>query len=160
MIGRGGDGWPAHESYPADGAAGARPAAARLPGNRPRVLIVDDEPAICKALFVTFEQTGFEPVVALSSDAAMSIVQTQHIDLLLIDLHLRGDLRGDTIFELIAAHQPHVRQHTLFMTGDISEFAHKIIAACQCELLRKPFDLQDVIDAMHAMMPQAHDAAG
>jgi DNA-binding NtrC family response regulator len=133
---------------------------AMRPGDRVRVLIIDDEPSICKALNVTLSRAGFEPIIALTSDDALAVVRTQHVDMLLIDLHLRGDMRGDAIFELAAAHQPHLRRHTLFITGDISEFAYKLIAACHCNFLRKPFDLQDVIDAMHALSPRVHEAAG
>ena len=55
---------------------------------------------------------------------------------MLIDLRI-PDMRGDVIFEVAAGQQPHLRYQTLFMTGDITERAHKLIAACKCHFLQK-----------------------
>jgi hypothetical protein len=34
-----------------------------------------------------------------------------------------------------------------------------LIAACKCNLLRKPFDLRDMSNAVAALAPRLHDAA-
>ena len=118
-----------------------------------RVLIVDDEPSICKALLMLLSRSGYEAIAAQSGDSALSIIRNEHVDVMLIDLRI-PDMRGDVIFEVAAGHQPHLRYQTLFMTGDITERAHKLIAACKCNFLRKPFDLRDVTDAVSAVSPR------
>jgi DNA-binding NtrC family response regulator len=131
-------------------------------GNVVRILVVDDEPSICKALTMALSRTGYEAIAAQSGESALAIVRNEHIDILLIDLRI-PDMRGDVIFEVAAGHQPHLRYQTLFMTGDITERAHKLIAACKCHFLRKPFDLRDMTDAIAALAPrrsQDSDAAG
>lgn len=127
-----------------------------------RILVVDDEPSICKALTMALSRAGYEAIAAQSGESALAIVRNEHIDILLIDLRI-PDMRGDVIFEVAAGHQPHLRYQTLFMTGDITERAHKLIAACKCHFLRKPFDLRDMTDAIAALAPrrgQEHDVAG
>jgi DNA-binding NtrC family response regulator len=124
-----------------------------------RVLVVDDEPSICKALTMALSRTGYDAISAQSGDAALAIIRGEHIDVMLIDLRI-PDMRGDVIFEVAAGHQPHLRYQTLFMTGDITERAHKLIAACKCNFLRKPFDLRDMTDAVAALAPRVQDAAG
>ncbi len=126
---------------------------------RLRILIVDDEPSICAALMSAFTAAGFNPIAAQSGEAALSIVQSEHIDLMLLDLRI-PDRRGDMIFESAAAHQPQLRQRTLFMTGDITERAVEHIAACGCNYIQKPFDLDVLVDALLALTPRAHDQAG
>jgi DNA-binding NtrC family response regulator len=125
-----------------------------------RVLVVDDEPSICKALTMALTRAGYEAIAAQSGEAAIAIARTEHIDVMLLDLRI-PDMRGDVIFEVAAGHQPHLRFQTLFMTGDITERAHKQIMACKCHFLRKPFDLRDMTDAIAALAPRrSQDAAG
>src|SRR3954468_16259672 len=125
-----------------------------------RVLVVDDEPSICKALTMALSRAGYDAIAAQSGESALAIVRNEHVDVMLLDLRI-PDMRGDVIFEVAAGHQPHLRYQTLFMTGDITERAHKLIAACKCHFLRKPFDLRDMTDAVAALAPrQAQDAAG
>jgi DNA-binding NtrC family response regulator len=128
-------------------------------GKRVRVLIVDDEPSICKALSMALSRAGYDVIAAQSGESALVIVRNEHVDVMLIDLRI-PDMRGDVIFEVAAGHQPHLRYQTLFMTGDITERAQKLITACKCHFLRKPFDLRDMIDAVAALAPRMHDAAG
>ena len=125
-----------------------------------RVLVVDDEPSICKALTMALSRAGYEAIAEKSGEAALARIRSEHVDVMLIDLRI-PDMRGDVIFEVAAGHQPHLRYQTLFMTGDITERAHKLIAACKCHFLRKPFDLRDMTDAVAALAPRhTQDAAG
>jgi DNA-binding NtrC family response regulator len=126
-----------------------------------RVLVVDDEPSICKALTMALSRAGYDAIAAQSGESALAILRNEHVDVMLIDLRI-PDMRGDVIFEVAAGHQPHLRYQTLFMTGDITERAHKLITACKCHFLRKPFDLGDMTSAVAALAPRQaqQDAAG
>ena len=116
-----------------------------MAGQQTHVLLVDDEPAICKALSLALSRAGFRVSTALSGETAMSVIRGEHVDVLVVDLRI-PDMRGDALFELAAAMQPHLRTRSLFTTGDITERAQELIEACRCPLLRKPFDLKDLID--------------
>jgi DNA-binding NtrC family response regulator len=142
-------------------APGTQPKEQMVHGQQPiRVLVVDDEPSICKALTMALSRAGYDAIAAQSGESALAIIRGEHVDVMLIDLRI-PDMRGDVIFEVAAGHQPHLRYQTLFMTGDITERAHKLIAACKCHFLRKPFDLRDMTDAVAALAPRhAQDAAG
>jgi DNA-binding response OmpR family regulator len=117
-----------------------------------RVLVVDDEPAICKALTMALTRAGFEALAAQTGESALAILRSERVDVLVLDLRI-PDTRGDVIFELAAAIHPHLRTQTLFLTGDISERALRLIAACKCPSLRKPFELRELIDAVSALAP-------
>jgi len=117
------------------------------------VLLVDDEPAICKALSLALARGGYRVSTALSGESAAAIVRTQRVDLLVLDLRI-PDMRGDALFELACAIQPHLRTHTLFTTGDITERGQELIEACKCRFLRKPFDLKDLMDWVRATQPR------
>ena len=117
-----------------------------------RILVVDDEPSICKALSAALTRAGYDVATAQSGEAALATVRAEHIDVLLLDLRI-PDMRGDIIFEVAAATQPQLAYQTVFMTGDITEKAASLVAACKCLLLRKPFDLADLFDAIAAIAP-------
>ena len=125
-------------------------------GQLTHVLLVDDEPAICKALSLALNRAGFRVSTALSGDSAMSVVRAEHVDVLVLDLRI-PDMRGDSFFELASAMQPHLRSRTLFTTGDITERAQELIEACRCPMLRKPFDLKDLIDWVKGVQPKSKD---
>lgn len=127
-----------------------------MTGQLTHVLLVDDEPAICKALALALTRAGFRVSTALSGETAMSVVRGGHVDVLVVDLRI-PDMRGDAFFELASATQPHLRTRTLFTTGDITERAQELIEACRCPLLRKPFDLKDLIDWVRGVQPMAND---
>ena len=128
--------------------------------DRVRVLVVDDEPAICRALTIALTRAGYDAITAHSGDAALAVLATQHVDVMVIDLRI-PDTRGDVVFELAAATYPHLRHRTIFMTGDISERAYKLILSCKCPELRKPFELKALLDAVHALAPsRAHGSRG
>jgi len=117
-----------------------------------RILVVDDEPSICKALSAALTRAGYDVATAQSGEAALATVRAEHIDVLLLDLRI-PDMRGDIIFEVAAATQPQLAYQTVFMTGDITEKAASLISACRCVMLRKPFDLTELFDAIAAIAP-------
>lgn len=127
-------------------------------GQLTHVLLVDDEPAICKALSIALTRAGFRVTTALSGESAMSVVRSEHVDALVTDLRI-PDMRGDTLYELAAATQPHLRTRTLITTGDISERGQELIEASGCPLLRKPFELKELTDWVKGVESMSKDNA-
>ena len=124
----------------------------------PRVLVVDDEASICRALSIALRRAGYEPRTAETAEAAQSLLQTQHFDAMVVDLRI-PDQRGDILFEVAAALQPHLRTATLFTTGDTTDRAFELIMACHAPYLVKPFDLADLIGALDGFTRRARDAS-
>jgi len=77
--------------------------------------------------------------------------------MMLVDLRL-PDMRGDVVFHLAVSLQPHLKDRTVFMTGDVTEQAADIIAECRCSLLMKPFDLKDLNDATRVVLARTEFA--
>ena len=129
-----------------------------MAGQLMHLLLLDDEPAICKALSLALTRAGYRVSAATSGDHGISIVKGEHVDAMIIDLRI-PDMRGDTFFELAAAIQPHLRSRSLFTTGDITERAQELIEACNCPMLRKPFDLKELIDWVRRVLSKAADSS-
>jgi DNA-binding response OmpR family regulator len=123
---------------------------------RIRVLVVDDEPAICRALAIALQRAGCEAVTATSGDAALVVLHAGHVDALVLDLRI-PDVRGDALFHLATALQPHLRRQAMFVTGDVTERAEVLIRACGVPYVRKPFVLADITDTVRALVPAARE---
>jgi DNA-binding response OmpR family regulator len=121
---------------------------------RVRVLIVDDEP-----LKVALDRAGYDAIAAQSGDSALTVLSLEPVDVLLLDLRI-PDTRGDVVFELAAATHPHLRHQTLFMTGDISDRALKLVQSCKCPVIRKPFELRELIAMIETLAPRRSREAG
>ena len=120
-----------------------------------RLLVVDDEPSICQALSMLFGWHGLEVSTALSAADAERALNQSSFDVLLIDLRLR-DARGDVVFRSAVGRDASYRERTLFMTGDITAEAERIIAATNCPYLRKPFDITLAVQAIAALVGVAY----
>ncbi len=123
-----------------------------------RILIVDDEPAICRALTIAFQRAGYVAFHAISGAAALDLLGREPIDVLVVDFRI-PDGRGDVTYHYAAAIQPHLRDQTLMVTGDVSERAELLLDSCGCPYLRKPFSLTDILDAVRALAPGRLDIA-
>ena len=125
---------------------------------RLRVLVVEDEAAILKAVVTYLQRAGYDVVSTQSGDTAINYMKREHVDLLLVDLRI-PDTRGDVVFESGAAHQPQLRHQTIFMTGDLSQRGLDLVQWCNCPVLHKPFELSAMLAMVRAMAPaRDHDA--
>jgi len=124
----------------------------------PRVLVVDDEPTICRALSVALVRAGYDPRSAESAEAAHSLLRHDRFEAMIVDLRI-PDQRGDEFFELAAALYPHLRTATLITTGDTSDRAFDLIHACRVPYLVKPFDLAELIAAIDGFTSHIRDAS-
>lgn len=123
-----------------------------------RVLVVDDEPAIARAVTIALRRAGFGAEGVQSGEAAIQRLKAEKFDCMIVDLRM-PDMRGDAFFELAAAIHPHLRRQTLFTTGDITERADRLIEACKCPMLRKPFDLHEVIATVRTLVQHRQDVS-
>lgn len=118
---------------------------------RRRLLLVDDDGAVSKALSLLLTRGGYEVVAAIGvreAEAALDL----HFDALVLDLRM-PEMRGDAFFYLACAKQPWLSTQSLFVTGDITEQAESLIAATGCPWLLKPFRAEMLLDLLHELLP-------
>jgi two-component system, OmpR family, KDP operon response regulator KdpE len=64
------------------------------------VLIVDDEPQIRRVLRTTLTSRGYTVIEARSGDAALELIRSEHVDLILLDVNMPGLSGLDTCREI------------------------------------------------------------
>ena len=67
-----------------------------------KVLIVDDDPAVCKLLEKVMRSCELEPAVAVSGTQALTVLEAGRFDLILLDVEL-GDIEGFDVIQAIRA---------------------------------------------------------
>ena len=60
--------------------------------NRPKILIVDDDPVVVKAMSMKLEPAGYDVVTAVDGSEAISAARKEKPELILLDVNFPSDL--------------------------------------------------------------------
>ena len=119
------------------------------------VLLVDDEPAIRRALERALRLWGHAVHVATNGEDAIEVLRHEAVDLVLMDLRMPG-MSGQTLFHSIAARWPQLVERVIVMTGDLeAEDHYDWLKQHDLPLLMKPFELKE-LEARLETMAQRH----
>jgi two-component system, OmpR family, KDP operon response regulator KdpE len=118
----------------------------------PRVLVVDDEPAIRRFLRVPLTAHGYTVLEADRGQAALSAVASDHPDLIILDLGL-PDVDGIEVTRLLRE-WTHIPIIILSVQGQES---HKVAAldAGADDYVTKPFSVEELLARMRAALRRA-----
>ena len=76
-----------------------------------RILVVDDEMSIRRALHATLYKLGFTTVEAARGEEALSLVRTNPFDAILLDINMPGMTGIDTCRNMRPASSPRSHSH-------------------------------------------------
>jgi DNA-binding response OmpR family regulator len=115
--------------------------------DRHRILIVEDDPNLAQALEREL-QKGYDVRLAATGGEAIFIAETEHVDLIVLDLNL-PDIDGFEVAEQLAG----VEAEILMLTarGDLRSKVDGLYRGAS-DYLSKPFDMQELLARIHAMM--------
>jgi two-component system KDP operon response regulator KdpE len=112
--------------------------------NKKKILVVDDDAVVIRALSIKLQASGFEVVMATNGADAVNAVRTQRPDLILLDLTFAADLGsvawdGFLIMQWLkrveeAAHVPII----VITGGDREKYESQAIAAGATAFFHKP----------------------
>ena len=118
-----------------------------LPGDKPRLLFVDDEEAIRKTLPAILEQHGFEVEVAAAVPEALEIINHQKFDILLTDLNIGTAADGFILVSAMRRCQPAAA--TFILTGYPDfQTALEAIRKQVDDYLTKPADIPTLVSTL------------
>ncbi len=131
---------------PAPSARGQRPAAdlRGVDATPPRVLVLDDEPAIRAFLAKSLRLAGLDAVVVAEGQEAVALCRAESFAAVLVDHRMPG-MTGTQVFDAAVAIRPELASRFVFMSGDVlNPELRDFAAAHSAELLAKPFDVDTV----------------
>ncbi|MCA9620672.1 MAG: response regulator [Myxococcales bacterium] len=112
-------------------------------GEKARVLVIDDEPLVARALRRALRD--HEVVIALSGEEALGLLrEDQRFDVVLCDLMMPG-MSGLDVYEVVTAELPGVAPTFLFMSGGaLTPRLNDFIEANAARFMRKPVGPDEV----------------
>ncbi len=111
-----------------------------------RILVVDDEPSIRLLCRVNLELDGHEVLEAGTLASAREAVAGEDVDLVLLDVHLRGE-RSDALIAECHARRPPIP--VVVVTGSADVTQDRITAADA--ILPKPFELDALLETVRSL---------
>lgn len=159
----GGSGGQTREALDEDGATPPRRSARPSDGGRtstsaaagaPRVLVIDDEPELQRALQRILEHLGCSVTMALDGETGVRLAGEKAFDLVLCDLRLPG-LHSRELLDQLRETAPEAAESIVFMTGDtITPEIQEFIASTGRPSLTKPFGRDQLEELLATIGPR------
>ncbi|MBI4420597.1 MAG: response regulator [Gemmatimonadetes bacterium] len=109
-----------------------------------RILVVDDEPAVRRALERALTRQGHVVYTANSGEEACDLLRAQSVDAILMDLRM-PKMSGQTLFHMILAEWPELVPRVAVMSGDPeAEDQQEWLRIYHLPVIEKPFELAQV----------------
>ena len=125
-------------------------------GDALRVLVVEDEPGVLTALQDFVRELGCQPVGALTAEEALRLVESEPVDVVLLDLRLPG-MSGLDFLRLRAFRDRGIP--VVVISGIATEpEAHEALELGAIDFLRKPIGLDRLADVLSFL--QVHTLKG
>lgn len=119
---------------------------------KPRVLVVDDEPAILHAIGRVLRREGIDVVTAGDAEEALRALDASPAHAVLLDVHLPG-MSGTALGAEVIRRWPALAGRLLFVSGDPSLTLDDLPPGCRgARLLPKPFDLFELAAEVRALL--------
>ncbi|MFN3199726.1 MAG: response regulator [Bradymonadia bacterium] len=109
---------------------------------RPRILVVDDEPPICRALRRFLRMDGFEVLEAHSGRAALKLLaeHEEEVQVIISDLNMPGGMDGIEFLRTVRDEYPRARRILLTAFGDLNLMERAINESGVHRFMPKPWD--------------------
>jgi DNA-binding NtrC family response regulator len=119
-------------------------------GARPRVLILDDEPIVCKRLKPAFQKAGYEVETFTDSALALDRVGQVHFDAVVTDLKMEG-LDGMQFLARVKEASP--ATGVVVITGYATlDTAKESFRKGAFDFVAKPFKLSDILETVQRLV--------
>ncbi len=124
------------------------------PGDIERILVVEDEPAICEICMKVLRSEGYEVEVAVNGKLAEEKLRQKEYDLILIDIRTPV-MNGKELYNYIVENVPIMDERIIFTTGDVMGSSIKpFIEKVKRPFLPKPFTPSDLRQIVKETMEQ------
>lgn len=116
--------------------------------SRKRILVVEDEPAICQVCLRTLTSEGFDVDVAINGMVAQDMLGKKEYDLCLVDIRTPV-MNGKELYQYIKEEHPELTDKVIFSTGDVLDSKLELfLSEINRPYLPKPFTPDELVAAV------------
>lgn len=119
---------------------------------KPRILLVDDEPSIVKMVGKRLEVEGFEVLIAVDGQEGLTKAQAEQPDLIILDLML-PTLNGYEVCTMLKQDTRYQRIPIILFTAKAQDKDEKLGMECGANAyVRKPFRAQELLERIRSLI--------
>jgi DNA-binding response OmpR family regulator len=122
-----------------------------------KILIVDDERDIVKALTIRLQRAGYEVVTAFDGAQGIFMAHKENPDLIILDIRMPAG-NGFSVAEKLKESTDTVAIPVIFLTGSPEENSEgKAMALGARFYVKKPYDPEELLDAIRRALEKDLD---
>ncbi len=124
--------------------------------SRPRILVVEDEPAIADTIVYALSTDGFDPQWCSTGGAALAALGAQRCELAVLDVGL-PDINGFELFKQLQGIDPGLP--AIFLTARSSEIDRVVgLELGADDYIAKPFSPRELVARIRSVLRRVHRA--
>jgi CheY-like chemotaxis protein len=123
-----------------------------------RILIVDDEEAICQLLKRLLTQEGHNVEFVHSANAALEKLKVERFSLILLDIRMKG-MNGIELYEQLGKTALSLQRRVVFITGDtLAPDTRSFLEKSEAHFICKPFDVGQLRKTVNQVLMKQREA--
>lgn len=123
-----------------------------------RILIVDDEEAICQLLKRLLTQEGHNVEFVHSGNAALEKLKVERFSLILLDIRMKG-MNGIELYEQLGKIALSLQRRVVFITGDtLAPDTRSFLEKSEAHFICKPFDVGQMRKTVNQVLIKQREA--
>jgi DNA-binding response OmpR family regulator len=117
-------------------------------GEKKKILIVDDERDIVKALMIRLQRAGYDVVTAFDGAQGVFMAHKENPDLIILDIRMPAG-NGFSVAERLKRSDHTLTIPVIFLTGSPETNAEEKARAVGARFyIKKPYDPEELLDAI------------
>jgi DNA-binding response OmpR family regulator len=126
-------------------------------GQKKRILIVDDERDILKALMIRLQKAGYEVVTAFDGAQGIFMAHKEQPDLIILDIRMPAG-NGFSVAEKLKQSRSTSPIPIIFLTGSPEKDSHEKAMTLGARFyIKKPYDPEELLDAISRALEKESD---
>ena len=114
------------------------------------ILVVDDESQVRKLLVTVMEREGYTVMAAGDAAKALEFLERNHVDLILLDLHMPGPADGEDLLFLLRDRGDDVP--IVIVSGYVDDEVTVNLPDCVHAVMRKPIRIEKLVETVKQVL--------
>ena len=120
--------------------------------SRARIMVVDDEPAICQFLSQVLTQEGHNVETIDNASTALERLKCERYSLILLDIRMKG-MDGIELYRHMGKIAPSLQRRVIFITGDtMTPDTRSFLDRTKARYIPKPFDAEQLKEEINQIL--------